>query len=115
MLKYIFAGLFGLSVLFATSSAKAQAPICAEREQIIQSIKNRFQEVETEYGLDEVTGNYVGVFVQPNTRAFTFIMSPKDQSHTYCVLTHILTVSLQQEHSGSKHQSFQEVFLQIVL
>jgi hypothetical protein len=87
MLKYIFAGLFGLSVLFATSSAKAQAPICAEREQIIQSIKNRFQEVETEYGLDEVTGNYVGVFVQTNTRAFTFIMSPKDQSHTYCVLT----------------------------
>ena len=35
MLKYIFAGLFGLSVLLATSPAKAQAPICGEREQII--------------------------------------------------------------------------------
>ena len=86
MLKYIFAGLFGLSVLLATSPAKAQAPICGEREQIIQAIKNRFQEVETEYGLDGVTGNYVGVFVQPNTRSFTFIMSPKDQPTTYCSL-----------------------------
>ena len=86
MLKYIFAGLFGLSVLLATSPAKAQAPICGEREQIIQAIKNRFQEVETEYGLDGVTGNYVGVFVQPNTRAFTFIMSPKDQPTIYCSL-----------------------------
>ena len=87
MLKYIFAGLFGLSVLIATSPAKAQAPICAEHEQIIQAIKNRFQEVETEYGLDGVTGNYVGVFVQPNTYTFTFVMSPKDQPTTYCALS----------------------------
>lgn len=87
MLKYIFAGLFGLSVLFATSSAKAQAPICAEREQILQAAKTRFQEVETEHGLDGVTGNYVGVLVQPNTRTFTFVMSPKDQPQTYCVVS----------------------------
>ena len=87
MLKYIFAGLFGLSVLLATSPAKAQAPICAEREQIIQAAKTRFQEVETEHGLDGVTGNYVGVLVQPNTRTFTFIMSPKDQPQTYCIVS----------------------------
>ena len=87
MLKYIFAGLFGLSVLLATSPAKAQAPICGEREQIIQAIKNRFQEVETEYGLDGATGNYVGVLVQPNTRTFTFVMSPKDQPQTYCIVS----------------------------
>ena len=85
MLKYIFVGVFGLSVLLATSPAKAQAPICGARQQVIQAIKS-FQEVETEYGLDGVTGNYVGVFVQPNTRAFTFIMSPKDQPSTYCAI-----------------------------
>lgn len=87
MLKYVFAGLFSFSVLLAVSSAKAQAPICAEREQILQAAKTRFQEVETEYGLDGVTGNYVGVLVQPNTRAFTFVMSPKNQPRTYCIVS----------------------------
>ena len=86
MLKYIFVGVFGLSVLLATSPAKAQAPICGEREQIIQAIKNRFQEVETEYGLDGRSESYVGVYVNAKTKDFTFTMTPKGQPSVLCAI-----------------------------
>lgn len=86
MLKYIFVGVFGLSVLLATSPAKAQAPICGEREQIIQAIKNRFQEVETEYGIDGRSASYVGVYVNAKTKDFTFTMTPKGQPSILCAI-----------------------------
>ena len=86
MLKYIFVGVFGLSVLLATSPAKAQAPICGEREQIIQAIKNRFQEVETEYGIDGRSASYVGVYVNAKTKDFTFTMTPKGQPSVLCAI-----------------------------
>jgi len=90
MKKYLAAFLF-ISVLVIVllitlpSSATAQT-MCVPKLAMIEAMANKFSEQETEYGIDNRSSSYVGVYVNAKTKTFTFTMTPKGQPSILCAI-----------------------------
>ena len=90
MKKYLAAFLF-ISVLVIVllitlpSSATAQT-MCVPKLAMIEAMANKFSEQETEYGIDNRSSSYVGVYVNAKTKTFTFTMTPKGQPSVLCAI-----------------------------
>jgi hypothetical protein len=90
MKKYLAAFLF-ISVLVIVllitlpSSATAQT-MCVPKLAMIEAMSNKFNEKETEYGIDGRSESYVGVYVNAKTKTFTFTMTPKGQPSVLCAI-----------------------------
>jgi hypothetical protein len=90
MKKYLAAFLF-ISVLVIVllitlpSSARAQN-LCIPKPTLIEAMARKYNEKETEYGIDGRSASYVGVYVNAKTKDFTFTMTPKDQPTILCAI-----------------------------
>ena len=49
-------------------------------------MSNKYNEKETEYGVDTRSASYVGVYVNAKTKTFTFTMTPKGQPSILCAI-----------------------------
>jgi len=90
MKRYIAAFLFVavlVLVLLMTlsSSAKAQT-MCIPKPALIEAMARKYNEKETEYGIDTRSSSYVGVYVNAKTKDFTFTMTPKGQPRILCAI-----------------------------
>ena len=90
MKRYIAAFLFVavlVLVLLMTlsSSAKAQT-MCIPKPALIEAMARKYNEKETEYGIDTRSSSYVGVYVNAKTKDFTFTMTPNGQPRILCAI-----------------------------
>jgi len=90
MKRYIAAFLFVavlVLVLLMTlsSSAKAQT-MCIPKPALIEAMARKYNEKETEYGIDTRSSSYVGVYVNAKTKDFTFTMTPNGQPTILCAI-----------------------------
>ena len=83
--KYITLCLFAVALVTLSSSAIAQT-MCVPKLAMIEAMANRFSEQETEYGIDNRSSSYVGVYVNAKTKTFTFTMTPKGQPSVLCAI-----------------------------
>ena len=83
--KYITLCLFAVALVTLSSSAIAQT-MCVPKLAMIDAMANRFNEQETEYGVDTRSASYVGVYVNAKTKTFTFTMTPKGQPSVLCAI-----------------------------
>ena len=83
--KYITLCLFAVALVTLSSSATAQT-MCVSKLAMIEAMANKFSEQETEYGIDNRSSSYVGVYVNAKTKTFTFTMTPKGQPSVLCAI-----------------------------
>jgi len=83
--KYITLCLFAVALVTLSSSAIAQT-MCVPKLAMIEAMANKFSEQETEYGIDNGSLGYVGVYVNAKTKAFTFTMTPKGKPSILCAI-----------------------------
>ena len=83
--KYITLCLFAVALVTLSSSAIAQT-MCVPKLAMIEAMANKFSEQETEYGIDNRSSSYVGVYVNAKTKTFTFTMTPKGQPSILCAI-----------------------------
>ena len=83
--KYITLCLFAAALVTLSSSAIAQT-MCVPKLAMIDAMANRFNEQETEFGIDTRSSSYVGVYVNAKTKTFTFTMTPKGQPSVLCAI-----------------------------
>ena len=83
--KYITLCLFAVALVTLSSSAIAQT-MCVPKLAMIDAMANRFNEQETEFGIDTRSSSYVGVYVNAKTKTFTFTMTPKGQPSVLCAI-----------------------------
>ena len=83
--KYITLCLFAVALVTLSSSAIAQT-MCVPKLTMIEAMANKFSEQETEYGIDNRSSSYVGVYVNAKTKTFTFTMTPKGQPSVLCAI-----------------------------
>jgi hypothetical protein len=83
--KYITLCLFAVALVTLSSSATAQT-MCVSKLAMIEAMANKFSEQETEYGIDNRSSSYVGVYVNAKTKTFTFTMTPKGQPSILCAI-----------------------------
>jgi len=83
--KYITLCLFAVALVTLSSSAIAQT-MCVSKLAMIEAMANKFSEQETEYGIDNRSSSYVGVYVNAKTKTFTFTMTPKGQPSVLCAI-----------------------------
>jgi len=83
--KYITLCLFAVALVTLSSSAIAQT-MCVPKLAMIEAMANKFSEQETEYGIDNRSLSYVGVYVNAKTKTFTFTMTPKGQPSVLCAI-----------------------------
>ncbi len=83
--KYITLCLFAVALVTLSSSAIAQT-MCVPKLAMIEAMANKFSEQETEYGIDNRSSSYVGVYVNAKTKTFTFTMTPKGQPSVLCAI-----------------------------
>ena len=83
--KYITLCLFAVALVTLSSSAIAQT-MCVPKLATIEAMANKFSEQETEYGIDNRSSSYVGVYVNAKTKTFTFTMTPKGQPSILCAI-----------------------------
>ena len=82
-----YSTLFILAVALVTLSSSAIAQtMCVPKLAMIDAMANRFSEQETEYGIDNRSSSYVGVYVNVKTKTFTFTMTPKGQPSVLCAI-----------------------------
>ena len=83
--------LFIASFLFAVALVTISSPViaqtmCVPKLAMIEAMANKFSEQETEYGIDNRSSSYVGVYVNVKTKTFTFTMTPKGQPSVLCAI-----------------------------
>jgi hypothetical protein len=83
--KYITLCLFAVALVTLSSSAIAQT-MCVPKLAMIEAMANKFSEQETEFGIDNRSSSYVGIYVNAKTKAFTFTMTPKGQPNILCAI-----------------------------
>lgn len=83
--KYITLCLFAVALVTLSSSAIAQT-MCVPKLAMIEAMANKFSEQETEFGIDNRSSSYVGVYVNAKTKTFTFTMTPKGQPSVLCAI-----------------------------
>ena len=83
--KYITLCLFAVALVTLSSSAIAQT-MCVPKLAMIDAMANKFSEQETEFGIDNRSSSYVGVYVNAKTNTFTFTMTPKGQPSVLCAI-----------------------------
>ena len=83
--KYITLCLFAVALVTLSSSAIAQT-MCVPKLAMIEAMANKYSEQETEYGIDNRSLSYVGVYVNAKTKTFTFTMTPKGQPSILCAI-----------------------------
>ena len=82
-----YSTLFILAVALVTLSSSAIAQtMCVPKLAMIEAMANKFSEQETEYGIDNRSSSYVGVYVNAKTKTFTFTMTPKGQPRVLCAI-----------------------------
>ena len=82
-----YSTLFILAVALVTLSSSAIAQtMCVPKLAMIEAMANKFSEQETEYGIDNRSSSYVGVYVNAKTKTFTFTMTPKGQPSVLCAI-----------------------------
>ena len=90
MKRYVVAFIFVAALVLVmlvtlSSSAKAQL-MCIPKAALIEAMDNKYSEKETEYGIDSRSASYVGVYVNAETKDFTFTMTPKGQPTILCAI-----------------------------
>jgi len=82
-----YSTLFILAVALVTLSSSAIAQtMCVPKLAMIEAMANKFSEQETEFGIDNRSSSYVGVYVNAKTKTFTFTMTPKGQPSVLCAI-----------------------------
>ena len=82
-----YSTLFILAVALVTLSSSAIAQtMCVPKLAMIDAMANRFNEQETEFGIDTRSSSYVGVYVNAKTKTFTFTMTRKGQPSVLCAI-----------------------------
>jgi Na+/H+-translocating membrane pyrophosphatase len=83
---FIFVAALVLVMLMTPFSSVTAQPMCGPKPAMVESILNKFNEKETEYGIDGRSASYVGVYVNAKTKDFTFTMTPKGQPSILCAI-----------------------------
>ena len=91
MKRYVVAFIFVAALVLVmlmtlSSSATAQSNMCIPKIALIEAMSNKYNEKETEYGVDTRSASYVGVYVNAKTKTFTFTMTPKGQPSILCAI-----------------------------
>ena len=83
--KYSTLFILAVELVTLSSSAIAQT-MCVPKLAMIEAMANKFSEQETEFGIDNRSSSYVGVYVNAKTKTFTFTMTPKGQPSVLCAI-----------------------------
>ena len=86
VIAFIFVAALVLVMLVTLSSSAKSQTMCVPKLAMIEAMSNKFNEKETEYGIDGRSSSYVGVYVNSKTKTFTFTMTPKDQPTILCAV-----------------------------
>ena len=86
VIAFIFVAALVLVMLVTLSSSAKSQTMCVPKLAMIEAMSNKFNEKETEYGIDGRSSSYVGVYVNAKTKDFTFTMTPKDQPTVLCAI-----------------------------
>ena len=86
VIAFIFVAALVLVMLVTLSSSAKSQTMCVPKLAMIEAMSNKFNEKETEYGVDTRSASYVGVYVNAKTKTFTFTMTPKGQPSVLCAI-----------------------------
>ena len=86
VIAFIFVAALVLVMLVTLSSSAKSQTMCVPKLAMIEAMSNKFNEKETEYGVDTRSASYVGVYVNAKTKTFTFTMTPKGQPSILCAI-----------------------------
>ena len=86
VIAFIFVAALVLVMLVTLSSSATAQTMCVPKLAMIEAMSNKFNEKETEYGIDTRSSSYVGVYVNAETKDFTFTMTPKGQPRILCAI-----------------------------
>ena len=86
VIAFIFVAALVLVMLVTLSSSATAQTMCVPKLAMIEAMSNKFNEKETEYGIDGRSSSYVGVYVNAKTKTFTFTMTPKGQPSILCAI-----------------------------
>jgi hypothetical protein len=86
VIAFIFVAALVLVMLVTLSSSATAQTMCVPKLAMIEAMSNKFNEKETEYGIDGRSSSYVGVYVNAKTKTFTFTMTPKGHPSVLCAI-----------------------------
>jgi hypothetical protein len=86
VIAFIFVAALVLIMLVTLSSSATAQNICIPKPALIEAMARKYNEKETEYGIDTRSSSYVGVYVNAETKDFTFTMTPKGQPTILCAI-----------------------------
>ena len=86
VIAFIFVAALVLVMLVTLSSSATAQLMCIPKAALIEAMDNKYNEKETEYGIDTRSSSYVGVYVNAETKDFTFTMTPKGQPRILCAI-----------------------------
>ena len=86
VIAFIFVAALVLVMLVTLSSSATAQNICIPKSALIEAMARKYNEKETEYGIDTRSSSYVGVYVNAETKDFTFTMTPKGQPTILCAI-----------------------------
>ena len=86
VIAFIFVAALVLVMLVTLSSSATAQNICIPKSALIEAMARKYNEKETEYGIDTRSSSYVGVYVNAETKDFTFTMTPKGQPRILCAI-----------------------------
>ena len=82
---FIASFLFAVALVTLSSSVTAQT-MCIPKLAMVEAMERKYDEKETEYGIDNRSAGYVGVYVNAKSKDFTFTMTPKGQPNVLCAI-----------------------------
>ena len=86
VIAFIFVAALVLVMLMTLSSSATAQNMCIPKPALIEAMAKKYNEKETEYGIDGRSSSYVGVYVNAKTKDFTFTMTPKGQPRILCAI-----------------------------
>jgi hypothetical protein len=86
VIAFIFVAALVLVMLVTLSSSATAQNMCIPKPALIEAMAKKYNEKETEYGIDGRSSSYVGVYVNAKTKDFTFTMTPKGQPRILCAI-----------------------------
>ena len=86
VVAFIFVAALVLVMLMTLSSSATAQNMCIPKLALIEAMARKYNEKETEYGVDTRSASYVGVYVNAKTKTFTFTMTPKGQPSILCAI-----------------------------
>jgi hypothetical protein len=86
VIAFIFVAALVLVMLMTLSSSATAQNMCIPKPALIEAMAKKYNEKETEYGIDSRSSSYVGVYVNAKTKDFTFTMTPKGQPRILCAI-----------------------------